>query len=512
MAGRVVQLNGPSRAPGLAAAAFVAALILAALGAVFWRADAGRGLGSADWAAIRFTLSQAAVSAVISVALAVPLARALARRSFRGRGLLITLLGAPFLLPVIVAVMGLLSIFGRNGWVNLALAGLGLEPVSIYGFHGVVLAHVFLNLPLATRFILQGWQEIPAEHFRLAVQLRLTGREIFRHLEWPMLRRVLPGAAGLVFVLCLTSFAVALILGGGPRATTIELAIYQAFRFEFDLARAALLSLIQVAVALSACLVLFRMLPKHDPGQGLDRVHQRWDQAVWDMPVICAGALFLLAPMLSILGQGAPGLLDLPGSVWAATGRSFLVAMASAALLFALSLPLAALVARHGGAEAVGLLGLATSPLMIGTGLFILIFPVADPTRIALVITAVVNAVIALPFALRVLAPSLRDAIATYGRLSASLGLSGWTLWRIVLLPRLRRPLGFALGLGAALSMGDLGVIALFADQDRATLPLKIEHLLAAYRNESAASASLLLTLCSFALFGAFDAWGRRNA
>ena len=42
-----------------------------------------------------------------------------------------------------------------------------------------------------------------------------------------------------IFVICLTSFAVALTLGGGPRATTIELAIYQAFRFEFDLARAA---------------------------------------------------------------------------------------------------------------------------------------------------------------------------------------------------------------------------------------------------------------------------------
>jgi thiamine transport system permease protein len=509
VAGRALQL---SRWPGTLAAALVGGLVLAALGAVLWRAEAGRGLGPADWAAIRFTLSQAAVSALISVVLAVPLARALARRAFRGRALLITLLGAPFLLPVIVAVMGLLAIFGRQGWLNGLLVWGGLEPVSIYGFQGVVLAHVFLNLPLATRLILQGWQDVPAEQFRLAAQLGFRRRDIFRHLEWPMLLRVLPGASGLVFVICLTSFAVALILGGGPRATTIELAIYQAFRFEFDLARAALLSVIQVGVALGACLILFRMLPKHDPGQGLDRVQQRWDQAGWDMPVIWLGALFLLAPMLSILGQGVPGLVELPASVWASTGRSFLVALSSAALLLALSLPLAALVSRHGGAEAIGLMGLATSPLMIGTGLFIVIFPIADPTRLALMVTAIVNAVMALPFALRILGPSLREAVATYGRLSASLGLGGWALWRIVLLPRLRRPLGFALGLGAALSMGDLGVIALFADQQLATLPLKIEHLQAAYRTELAASASLLLTFCSFALFGAFDLWGRRDA
>ena len=48
--------------------------------------------------------------------LAVPVARALARRRFPGRGLLVTLLGAPFLLPVIVALLGLLAVFGRAGW------------------------------------------------------------------------------------------------------------------------------------------------------------------------------------------------------------------------------------------------------------------------------------------------------------------------------------------------------------------------------------------------------------
>ena len=63
-----------------------------------------------------------------------------------------------------------------------------------------------------------------------------------------MLREVLPGAFVLVFLLCMTSFAVALTLGGGPRATTVELAIYQALRFDFDLGRAAWLALIQFAL------------------------------------------------------------------------------------------------------------------------------------------------------------------------------------------------------------------------------------------------------------------------
>ena len=142
--------------------------------------------GPSDWAALRFTVLQALLSALFSVVLAVPVARALARRKFRGRGLLVTLMGAPFILPVIVAVIGLLAVFGRAGIVNQALGGIGLPPVQIYGLHGVVLAHVFFNLPLATRFLLQGWQGIPSERFRLAASLGFGPSDVFRQLEMPM--------------------------------------------------------------------------------------------------------------------------------------------------------------------------------------------------------------------------------------------------------------------------------------------------------------------------------------
>ena len=76
--------------PGLAAAALVAALLLAAVAAVALRAETASGLAPQDWAAIRFTIWQAALSAALSTAAAIPVARALARRSFKGRAALIT--------------------------------------------------------------------------------------------------------------------------------------------------------------------------------------------------------------------------------------------------------------------------------------------------------------------------------------------------------------------------------------------------------------------------------------
>ena len=508
-----------SRKPGIGAATFVAVLVLGCLTAVILRADAVRGLGPSDWSAIRFTLLQALLSALFSVALAIPVARALARRRFAGRRLLITLLGAPFILPVIVAVLGLLQVFGRSGWLSALLGWFGLPAVQIYGLHGVVLAHVFFNLPLATRLILQGWQEIPGEHFRLAAQLGAGPAAMWRLLERPMLAGVLPGALAVVFAICLTSFAVAVTLGGGPRATTIELAIYQSFRFDFDLGRAALLGGVQIALTASAGIAALRFAAKDGLGGGLDRPVRRWDgtgriaRAI-DTLVISFAFGFLMLPLVSIVLSGLAGVFDLPSVVFRSALVSLLVAGASTACLLIMSVPMAvgAALGRGGIVEIAGLLGLAVSPMVIGTGLFVIFNPIADPMALALPLTALVNAVMALPFALRILVPQARRVTTRYARLGLSLNMAGGAFFWRVLIPGMRPQIGFAAGLGAALSMGDLGVVALFADPERATLPLQIYRLMGAYRMDQAAGAALVLLVLSMGVFWLFDRGGRLHA
>ncbi len=501
--GAVAVTRALPRWPGGLAAGLVLALTLGTLGAVAWRAE---GAGAADWAAVRFTLVQAALSALVSVLAAVPVARALARRRFAGRGALVTLLGAPFLLPVIVAVLGLLAVFGRGGILNAGLVALGLPPVSIYGLHGVVLAHVFFNLPLAVRFLLQGWLAIPSERFRLAASL---GAPVGRLLEGPMLRATVPGVFLAIFLICLTSFAVALTLGGGPGATTVELAIYQALRFEADFGGAARLAAIQFAICGVAALLAWGVTVPSGFGAGLDRTVARWDGGrVWaDVAVIGLAAAFLLLPLGMVVWRGIWGLAEMPASLVAAALRSAAVALGSAVLCGCLAFALAL---RAGGLSALtGVLPLATSGLVLGTGLFLLVFPWVSPQALALPVTALVNAVMALPFAYRALAPAVADAEAGQGRLADSLGIAGWARVRIAILPRVRAPLGFALGLAAALSMGDLGVIALFASDAQETLPLAMYRLMGAYRMEAAAGAALVLVVLSLGLFWLFDRGGR---
>ncbi len=512
MASRAVEI-----APAATLGLVIAALILGSAAMLATRAETWV-LNPADWAALRFTVLQAVLSAGISTALAIPVARALHRRRFWGRTGLIRLMAAPFVLPVVVAVLGLLSVFGRAGPVNTALAALGLPPLSIFGLHGVVLAHVFLNMPLATRMILHGWQAVPAERFRLAASLGMPPPALFWHLEWPMLRAVLPGIAVMIFLVCLTSFAVALTLGGGPKSSTIELAIYQALRFEFDLGRAALLAALQFGLCAAVTLMSLRLTVPSAFGAGIGAAMTGQPPTGWrrraDTVAIAGSALFLLAPLVAIALAGLPGLWQLPDTVWPAALRSVCIAVVSSVVAMIAALTLAQAAARHrnGWFDLAAMLPLSASSLVLGTGMFLAIRPFASPENLSVAVTILVNTTLSLPFLYRLLLPEARQLQADYARLTQSLGLTWVTRLRFVTLPRLARPLGFGAGLAAALSMGDLGVIALFAGDRGATLPLIVQRLMGAYRMQDAAAAGLVLVVVSFALFWAFDRIGQHYA
>lgn len=506
---------------GIGALVITGALILLPLTALLVFASGEPTILPYDWTVIRFTLMQATLSALISVTLAIPVARALARRKFWARGAIVTLLGAPFLLPVVVAIFGLLAVWGRSGWVSQLLVTFGGDRIDIYGLTGIILAHVFFNLPLATRLILQGWSQIPAEHFRLSAQLSFRPNDVFQHLEWPMLKSILPGAFLLVFLLCITSFAVALTLGGGPGATTVELAIYEAIRFDFDLAHAAVLAIIQFIFCGLVALISLKLNVSAQLGTGMAGSVQRWDSRtvlsrLQDILVITLTVLFLMSPLLAVAIRGVTEILAIP-RLWPAIFSSLGIALGSALLAALLGLSLARFIdmLRAGSnrwagiSEFIGLVTLAVSPFALATGLFIIINPIMSPFIVALPITALVNAVVVLPITIRVLLPALEKNRMDYGHLAESLGMSGFALFRLVTWPAIRAPLGFSTGLAAALSMGDLGVITLFAPPNVETLPLLMYRLMGTYRMDTAAAVALVLVTLTLIMFWIFDRGGR---
>ncbi|HHZ07412.1 MAG TPA: ABC transporter permease subunit, partial [Rhizobiales bacterium] len=302
------------RVAGGAALAVVALLVGGAFFGLLREGAASDLAASLDGYMLRvacFTLWQAALSTLLSVVPAIAVARALSRHpSFPGRAWLLRLFAVPLGLPAIVGALGLLALYGRAGFVAdlVAAAGGGTWP-GIYGLAGILVAHVFFNLPLATRLLLEALDTVPADQWRLASQLGMRPAATFRLIEWPVLRAALPGAAGLVFMLCVTSFTLVLTLGGGPGATTLEVAIYQALRFDFDPPRAVVLTLLQVALTATVIVALSR-LGVSMAGEAAIAVSRRRHLAVGRTEAVANGLLillaaaFVLAPMAATVVSG----------------------------------------------------------------------------------------------------------------------------------------------------------------------------------------------------------------
>ena len=471
------------------------------------------------WRVAGFTLLQASLSTFLSVVLAIPVARALARRaSFPGRIWIIRLMVLPLGLPTLVVALGLIGIWGRQGVLNTALATLGLaQPVSIYGLSGILLAHVFFNMPLATRLMLGGLERIPGEYWLVGANLGMRPWAIFRFIEWPAIRGILPGIAGLIFMLCVTSFTLVLTLGGGPAASTIEVAIYQALRFDFDPPRAIALSLLQIAVTALLLIGIRLLTPTLDDGQGSGRAIRRFDVTGWpgiasDALAIVLAALFLALPLGAVVSSGLRSdllrLLTDP-LVHRATITSAVIAAASGVLCVLSAAVMirarqAALAPRRTPASSRGFaasisasasLVLLVPPVVLGAGWFLLLRPFGDVTLFAPLLVILINTLMALPFVYRVLEPAMATHEARTGRLASSLGLQGLNRLRLVDWPALRKPVLMALSFACALSLGDLGAVALFGSQDMVTLPWLLYSRMGSYRSTDAAGLALLLGL-----------------
>ena len=472
-----------------------------------------------------FTLLQAGLSTLISVGLAVPAARALARRQrFPGRSQLVSLLALPMVVPPIVGVLAIVEIWGRTGLVNAAFGAVGLDlGLDIYGLSGILLAHVFFNMPFATRMLLHAWAAIPGEQWRLAGQLGLSGLQVFRFVEWPMLRRVIPAAAALVFLLCFTSFAIVLALGGGPPNATLEVAIYQAVRFDLDFALALMLGAVQVAVCATVLTALGRFRQTAPLGLGVNPPTARPDlSATWgrigDTAAIGLLLVVLVAPLAAVAVQGLTGpvaaALSRP-ALWDAAARSLAVALITGLVALVLGCALVATmrelrVRRYrprlaGGLETLSSLILVAPPFVLGAGWFLLLRPVVDVFQLGLVLVVVTNVLVALPFVVRIVGPAATAVFEQTWRLADSLGMQGWRRLHLIDLPALRRPLGLAFGISAALAFGDLGVIALFGTGETQTLPLYLYQLVGAYRVGEAAVVGLVLVLGCLGLFALGD-------
>lgn len=470
-----------------------------------------------------FSFYQSFLSTILSVGLAIPVAHALSRRHFIGKALLLKLFATTLVLPVLVGVLGIISIYGNSGLIAEILAYIGVDlPFSIYGLNGILLAHVFFNLPFATRLLLQSLQSIPADQHKLATHLGIFHWHKFKLLEWPSMRQQLPHVAGLIFMLCFTSFATVMALGGGPKSTTIELAIYQAIKFDFDLQSGALLALWQMILCTAVAIFIQRF---SRPLPIMNSQHQQFElifsdnnkARCWDYIWIGAVILLVMPPLLMVVISGINSqlfIMLMKSDFWYALGNSLFIALCAAFLALVTGIfilissrywRLRELHFRADKLELVASLILVTPGIVISTGLFLLLRERGDVFSFAWAVVIAVNALMALPYVIKTLAQPMLHIAQQYDKLCTSLGVLGWQRFKLIEWRAIKQPIVHAFTISFVLSVGDLSAIALFGSQDFTTLPLYLLQLLASYQMSSAAVIALILLLLSVGTFALLE-------
>ena len=463
---------------------------------------------------IAFSFGQALLSALLSLFFGVLLARAFYYVEFVGKAFLLKIMSLTFVLPVLVAIFGLIGIYGASGWIAQLLHFFDRTWTgSIYGLSGILIAHLFFNIPLATKLFLQSLESIPYEQHQLAAQLNIRGWRFVRLVEWHALRRQMLPTFSLIFMLCFTSFTVVLTLGGGPQYTTLETAIYQAILFEFDLPKAAVFALLQFVF----CLLLFTFSSLFNTAsQTTLSSPYRWlsssKSAVKIFHVFLLGVFvcFMLSPLLNILFSALTSGKWLTAwhnpQLWKALTYSLTIAPASALLALLMAVTLLLLSRRLQWLYYVktaqfilnaGMVILAIPILVLAMGLFLLLRDVDFTNAHLFAIVVVCNALSAMPFVLRILTEPFNNNMLYYERLCNSLGLVGWQRFCLIEWHELRTPINYALALAFALSLGDFTAIALFGNQEFTSLPHLLYQQLGSYRHQEAAvTAGILLLLC----------------
>jgi thiamine transport system permease protein len=461
------------------------------------------------WRVLRFTLLQATLSTMFSIIPAVLVARALSRRRFWGRNYLITLLAVPLSLPVIVAIFGMTAVYGAagvfGGWIDL------------YSLQGIVLAHVFFNLPLATRLLLENLSSPPAEGHRLAAQLQFSDAAVFQHVDWPVLQPALPRVAALVFLLCAGSFVIVLLFGG-PQATTLEVAIYQSLRLDFDVSRALTLTLLQVCLSALLVWAASKTLLRIEMVKTNAMSAARYDGKSGLARIIDFSSLFaltaLVAPILiSILTQGVLH-LKLTTLMVQATLTSLGIALLSCSLALPLAWAFAhammRLPTRQGLLTALSLASYVVPPAVLATGWFLAFRNLDVGIVLAAALIAAMNALMALPFLMTVLTPAVEQAALQHDPLCAQLNIWGWTRFRVIDYPALRSPIAQCVLMTVVLSMGDLTAVTLLGAQGLVTLPALVQQQMGHYQSSDAGGTALvLMAICLGTTFFAqrFGRW-----
>lgn len=481
-----------------------------------------------------FTLKQAFFSVLLSLAIALPGAYLYSNYSFPLRRLVLSLSSLCFVLPSILVVLGFVIFYGNSGFLNTALMkifSLDEPPLKIlYSFKAIIMAHAFLNFPVALSLITDYWSHLGSNEEKAARTMGAGGIKAFTSVTLPRIAPAILSASLLIFLFCFTSFSIILVLGGGPEFTTLEVEIYRRNNISMDSSSAAALAIFSFAANFILLLiyVLSNRLMKGSEKIRSTRIVKPERKSTKAVIIIYTLLLliFILGPLLSIVarsfistssryGSGFTldayrqifGLIPARGQLTSALPallNSLIIAVVTAAVSTILSLSLSLFTARmkKGVFDIIAMFPMAISSVTLGLGYFLIKARLPFHNQLTgylLVILA--HMVMTFPFAVRSITPAARALNERMLMAARTLGASDRKASVSVEIPVLRSAIAKAFMFSFALSMGEVNATLTLSEGRIPTLPILLYRLINSYSYQGACALGTILIIMTLAVF-----------
>jgi sulfate transport system permease protein len=200
-------------------------------------------------AAVKLTIALAAISVPLNIVFGLCTAWALARKQFRGRALLLSIIDLPFAISPVVAGLMLVLLYGRNGWFGPMLNAADIK--IIFAFPGMVLATMFVSLPFVAREVIPVLDEIGPEQEEAASTLGASNWQTFWRVTLPSIRWGLLYGVILTNARAMGEFGAVSVVSGNLAGKTQSLPLfieeeYKQYATESAYSAAVLLALLAV--------------------------------------------------------------------------------------------------------------------------------------------------------------------------------------------------------------------------------------------------------------------------
>jgi len=185
------------------------------------------GLSAAEWTAVALSIRVALVAMVMSLPFGIAVGWLLARREFRGKWLVETLVNLTLVLPPVVTGYLLLRLFGRQSWLGAALEqALGIRIP--FTWWAAAIASAALGFPLMVRAIRLAFRGVDPRLEDAARSLGAGPFDAFVSVSLPLARAGIIAGAVLAFARSLGEFGATITFAGNiPGATqTLPLAVF----------------------------------------------------------------------------------------------------------------------------------------------------------------------------------------------------------------------------------------------------------------------------------------------